>query len=270
MAVVTLLAGLLCAACARDAEPDAELFDTAAAGSSAAPAEAGEEESSEPPERIAIRVLVVAHEGVDGSDATRSEAEALERARMLGRMARAGDPMKKLVAEYGDRTDAKAPGGMFKIRTASPEPFDAEVVEAALALEPGEVSSPVETPVGYLVLERHPDPPPGPERIAARHILIAHEGSARQMGEIQRTEAEARALAERVAEQARASDADWDALAAQHTDEPGGAERGGDLGTFERGSMVPAFERAAFGLEVGEVSDVVQTPFGFHVITRYQ
>ena len=52
-----------------------------------------------------------------------------------------------------------------------------------------------------------------------------------------------------------------------NSNEPSG-QRGGELGVFGRGQMVPAFDQVAFGLAVGQISDVVETPFGFHVIQR--
>ncbi|HKQ70512.1 MAG TPA: peptidylprolyl isomerase, partial [Polyangiaceae bacterium] len=61
---------------------------------------------------------------------------------------------------------------------------------------------------------------------------------------------------------------DFDKVVAAYTDEPGGAARRGELGKFTRAQMVRAFSDAAFALEVGQVSTVVESPFGFHVIRR--
>jgi peptidyl-prolyl cis-trans isomerase SurA len=60
--------------------------------------------------------------------------------------------------------------------------------------------------------------------------------------------------------------ADFATLARRFSDDPGTRETGGDLGWFRRGTMVPAFERVAFSLKPGQISDVVRTPFGFHII----
>jgi parvulin-like peptidyl-prolyl isomerase len=224
------------------------------------------------PELIAIRVLLVSYKDVNGpgTGPERTKAEAAERASMLARMARQGDKLSELARTYSDRAGASEDQGVLKLRPASPEPFDSKVAEAALRLPIGGISEPIETQDGYLVLERLRDPDVAPERIAARHILITYATAAKPVPGAAHTEAEARALAEQIARQAQQPDADFAALAAQYTEEPGGKERGGDLGKFGLGQMVPAFEQAAFKLAVGKTSGVVQSPFGFHVIQRYE
>ncbi len=59
---------------------------------------------------------------------------------------------------------------------------------------------------------------------------------------------------------------DFAELATQYSQDPGSGAEGGSLGYFERGQMVPEFEQAAFNLEVGEISEPVQSQFGYHII----
>ncbi len=66
-------------------------------------------------------------------------------------------------------------------------------------------------------------------------------------------------------EKARAGD-DFAKLARNYSDDTGSAAKGGALGYFTRGTMVPAFEKTAFNLQPGEISDIVETPFGLHII----
>jgi peptidyl-prolyl cis-trans isomerase SurA len=79
------------------------------------------------------------------------------------------------------------------------------------------------------------------------------------------SKAAARAEAQALLDSVRAG-ADFEALAKAHSDDPGSAEIGGDLGWFRRGAMVKEFEDAAFALADGGVSEVVETEFGFHII----
>lgn len=108
--------------------------------------------------------------------------------------------------------------------------------------------------------QQNPDKFQQGERVRASHILIRVPEKADE-----KVKQEARAKAADVLKQVK-SDQDFGALAKQHSQDPGSAPNGGDLGYFQQGQMVGAFERAAFALKPGEVSDIVETPFGFHII----
>jgi peptidyl-prolyl cis-trans isomerase D len=95
-----------------------------------------------------------------------------------------------------------------------------------------------------------------PEQIRASHILLTTEG---------KDDPSVRAQAEQVLKEAK-SGADFAALAKKYSQDETNAQQGGDLDYFGRGRMVAAFENAAFALKPGEISDLVKTEFGYHII----
>jgi NIMA-interacting peptidyl-prolyl cis-trans isomerase 1 len=110
-------------------------------------------------------------------------------------------------------------------------------------------------------------PPDEPQTIAAKHILVMHTGSRAAPRSITRSRDEARARADEALARLKSGVA-FDRVVAEFTDEPGAVARHGDLGKFARDAMVKPFSDAAFALDVGQVSAVIETPFGFHVIKR--
>ncbi len=98
------------------------------------------------------------------------------------------------------------------------------------------------------------------ERVRARHILIRVPKDASMVDK-------SKAMNRIKALQKQIKDgADFGELARKNSEDPESAKRGGDLGFFLRGWMVPEFEKAAFALGVGEMSDIVETQFGYHLI----
>jgi peptidyl-prolyl cis-trans isomerase C len=107
---------------------------------------------------------------------------------------------------------------------------------------------------------KNPDKFQEPEAVHVAHILI-------RVPENADAAAKAKAKAEATSVLAELKKGgDFAALAKQHSQDPGSAANGGDLGFVPRGQTVPAFEQAAFALKPGQLSGVVESPFGFHII----
>lgn len=108
-----------------------------------------------------------------------------------------------------------------------------------------------------------------PESVRVRHILISYQGAARATGDaLKRSKEEAKNLAEKVQAEVQAQPTSFVSAVKKYTDEPSGKTKGGDLGYIEEGGdmVAPEFSKAAFALNKGGVSDVVETRFGFHII----
>jgi peptidyl-prolyl cis-trans isomerase C len=108
--------------------------------------------------------------------------------------------------------------------------------------------------------QQNPDKFKQGERVRASHILIRTAENADV-----KTKEVAKTKAADVLKEVK-SGKDFSELAKNYSQDPGSAANGGDLGYFAQGQMVPAFEQAAFTLKPGEVSNVVETPFGYHII----
>lgn len=111
--------------------------------------------------------------------------------------------------------------------------------------------------------QEHKDDFKEPEQVCASHILV--KVKAKPDDPDGHPEAEAKKLAESALAQVKAG-GDFATLAKKVSEDKGSAERGGDLGCFPRGRMVPEFDNAAFSLASGETSDLVKSSFGYHVI----
>ena len=102
-----------------------------------------------------------------------------------------------------------------------------------------------------------------PKELTTRKPLFASENATPGQ------KAEARSKAQSLLRKVRGG-ADFATVARAESQDPGTAQNGGDLGFFAKGRMTPAFEAAAFKLKAGEISGVVETPFGFHIIRVHE
>jgi parvulin-like peptidyl-prolyl isomerase len=133
---------------------------------------------------------------------------------------------------------------------------DVEIDEEALqvAVE----ADPTYTDITNIGVENYSD------QVRARHILISTVDQTTNQPLEADEIAAAKEKAENLLERAKAGE-DFATLATENTEDPGSVETGGEY-TFGRGQMVPEFEETAFGLEEGQISDLVATSYGYHII----
>jgi len=144
---------------------------------------------------------------------------------------------------------------------------------ARLTEPPSASSTSAPKPAETAAAQPAPTPPPTPaptppaETAGAAHILVAYEGAMRADPTLKRTKAEAQKRAADILSRAKKGD-DFGKLADDMSDDPSAKRNHGDLGQFTREQMVKLFSDAAFALKPGEISALVETPFGFHIIKR--
>jgi len=138
--------------------------------------------------------------------------------------------------------------------------------EVAFALNVGELSSVVETPFGYHVLQREPL-----QEVRLLHMVMQYQG-ARNLSGKAREDRRTKEAAKEAAQAALArliTGEDFESVASEYSDGPMG-KRGADLGWFTRGEIGPVFDQAVFALAVGDTSEIIESPFGFHIVMRVE
>lgn len=230
----------------------------------APPEHVAEPPAPEYPNEACARVVVVAWGGAmaAGQDITRSEDEARTRAGELRAQIEGGADIADIARAQSDASSSGPRGGLLGTYTRESFPAIHEPIrDAVFELSVGDLSTVLRAPYGFVVAERCPV-----EKIHTRHILVRYAG-ARNAGDVTRSEPEAAARAAELRGRVTAPGADFAAIARADS-EDASAEDGGDLGMVGRGLLAQPYEEAAWNLGVGEVSQVVRSEFGFHIIER--
>ncbi len=136
------------------------------------------------------------------------------------------------------------------------EDIEPEIYAILSILKAGQVAGPINRPDGTYFLRVDDIRSGVNEVVKASHILVNFGNN----------KDSARTEAQRILSEARSNSDNFPMLAMQYSQDPGSGQRGGDLGYFGKGRMVPPFEEAAFGAKVGEIVGPVESQFGFHII----
>ncbi len=193
---------------------------------------------------------------------TRAKELALADATKAVEQLRAGTAMADLPVVLG--AAPAAPGYQSQVlQRGGVRPEFKALEDQAFALAVGDVSAPLETPVGFAVVQRRAF-----FRMRVEHLVVLYKGGAASDPTVTRTKEQAKARAEEALAKFEADASAWKKIVGEYSEEPGAGERSGSLGVAEPGKFVPAFDLAIAGLKVGEHTKVFETPFGFHVARR--
>ena len=169
----------------------------------------------------------------------------------------AGADFAQMASKYSADGSAVRNGGDIGYIRVGQLPYKFE--EAVYDTPVGELSQVVEDlPYGFHIL-KVTDERPEKGEVSARHILKLTQGLSPEEAAVRKAEIDS------IAGLLRAG-ADFEALARRESDDPGSAARGGNLGFFGRGVMVPEFEQTAYSLSPGQISEPFRTSYGWHIV----
>jgi hypothetical protein len=195
---------------------------------------------------------------------TRERWQAEDLIRRISLLAHEGGAdFQELARQYSEDSTTAARGGRLGVfhRGEMVLPFEVAVFN----LKVGQISGVVETEYGFHLIKRLPI-----VRTYAAHLLVAWRGATGATGGVSRTRAQAAALAAELRRQASEPGADLCELVRRYSDDASNRTNCGELGPVQNGMLPLPIEEALFRLEPGEVSDVVETEYGFHIVWRPQ
>jgi protein-export membrane protein SecD len=167
-----------------------------------------------------------------------------------------------LAKKYSEDSVTKEQGGSLGF--VSPYSVYTDLWEWANKNGVGKISlEPIETAEGFNIIQVTDMKENGKE-VHASHLLICYQGADRCQSKLSKEEA----LRKIKDLKAKATPENFESLVKENSTEPGASQTGGDLGWFGPGQMVKPFEEAAFALGVGQISDIVETQFGYHLIWK--
>lgn len=193
------------------------------------------------------------------SNASQADSIAVYRmAEKLKVQSEEGADFNELALEYSDDPSAQENKGSLGYFTALQMVHQFE--DAAFGLQTGQISDPILTGYGYHIIKLE-DRKPNPGEIRVSHILVrtpsndpvSEERALRKVGDVYT--------------ELQKPESVWEDVCKMYSEDMGTKNTGGGLSWISIGSIIPEFERTAFGLtEIGEISPPVKTPYGYHII----
>ncbi len=175
-----------------------------------------------------------------------------------------GTPFEEVAKKYSNGLEAKRGGYLGFLSPKALFPIHRKYV---VDLEFNQISPIIESPLGfhiYQIVE------PLPDTIGIKHIMISYQGALMAPFTITRSKEEAKELAESLRKRLISGE-DFNLLAKKYSNDKSTYKKGGDLGIICLDKFIPVeLEGVAFKLKVNEISPVVESPGGFHIILRYK
>ena len=183
--------------------------------------------------------------------------EALAKAQEVAAKAQAGEDFVALAQQYSEDPGSQSRGGYLGYIKGGRLIYPFEKV--AFAMQPGEISEPVETRFGYHIIKVHNVRPDQGERLCAHIFLMVPRDATPEV------EAQIKAQADAIYNDILAG-ADFAQMAREKSQDQSNAMRGGELPWVATGDLVKEIEDAAFSLEVGQVAAPVRSNYGYHIV----